>query len=348
MITKKINSINLGLKPTPIHKLENISMEYGCEIYIKRDDLIGVGLGGNKVRKLEYLLKDAKDKGAKVVYTNGALQTNHGMLTATCASKLGMKCLLFLKKDDKKEIETLSGNLLLDEYIGCDVIFLDVSNISDSNEANLKFNEEIEKHIEEYKEKHSLKDEEVYNIPFGGSTPLGILGYSECIKEIMEQDEGFEYIFSGNGSGGTYGGVFLGCKLYAPNTKAIGVNVMNMPPDKTTFIKGLIDEALNYYNGKVKIDESEMKLLSNSINEGYAIPDQETINFIKKMVRTEGIFLDPVYSGKIFNGALKYIDENLKGSGKKILIIHSGGLPGLFNEPMIDFCSNSSDVLKSK
>lgn len=348
MITKKVNSINLGLKPTPIHKLENISMEYGCEIYIKRDDLIGVGLGGNKVRKLEYLLKDAKDKGAKVVYTNGALQTNHGMLTATCASKLGMKCLLFLKKDDKKEIEKLSGNLLLDEYIGCDVIFLDVSNISDSNEANLKFNEEIERHIEEYKEKHSLKDEEVYNIPFGGSTPLGILGYSECIKEIMEQDKRFEYIFSGNGSGGTYGGVFLGCKLYAPNAKAIGVNVMHMPQDKKTFIKGLIDEALNYYDGKVEIDESEMKLLSNSINEGYAIPDQETINFIKKMARTEGIFLDPVYSGKIFNGALKYIDENLKGSGKKILIIHSGGLPGLFNEPMIDFCSNSSDVLKSK
>lgn len=348
MITKKVNSINLGLKPTPIHKLENISMEYGCEIYIKRDDLIGVGLGGNKVRKLEYLLKDAKDKGAKVVYTNGALQTNHGMLTATCASKLGMKCLLFLKKDDKKEIEKLSGNLLLDEYIGCDVIFLDVSNISDSNEANLKFNEEIEKHIEEYKIKYSLKDEEIYNIPFGGSTPLGILGYSECIKEIMEQDKGFEYIFSGNGSGGTYGGVFLGCKLYAPNAKAIGVNVMDMPPDKTTFIKGLIDEALNYYDVKVEIDESEMKLLSNSINEGYAIPDQETINFIKKMARTEGIFLDPVYSGKIFNGALKYIDENLKGSGKKILIIHSGGLPGLFNEPMIDFCSNSSDVLKSK
>lgn len=348
MITKKVNSINLGLKPTPIHKLENISMEYGCEIYIKRDDLIGVGLGGNKVRKLEYLLKDAKDRGAKVVYTNGALQTNHGMLTATCASKLGMKCLLFLKKDDKKEIEKLSGNLLLDEYIGCDVIFLDVSNISDSNEANLKFNEEIEKHIEEYKEKHSLKDEEVYNIPFGGSTPLGILGYSECIKEIMEQDKGFEYIFSGNGSGGTYGGVFLGCKLYAPNAKAIGVNVMHMPQDKKTFIKGLIDEALNYYDVKVEIDESEMKLLSNSINEGYAIPDQETINFIKKMARTEGIFLDPVYSGKIFNGALKYIDENLKGSGKKILIIHSGGLPGLFNEPMIDFCSNSSDILKSK
>ena len=348
MITKKVNSINLGLKPTPIQKLENISMEYGCEIYIKRDDLIGVGLGGNKVRKLEYLLKDAKDRGAKVVYTNGALQTNHGMLTATCASKLGMKCLLFLKKDDKKEIEKLSGNLLLDEYIGCDVIFLDVSNISDSNEANLKFNEEIEKHIEEYKIKYSLKDEEIYNIPFGGSTPLGILGYSECIKEIMEQDKGFEYIFSGNGSGGTYGGVFLGCKLYAPNTKAIGVNVMDMPQDKKTFIKGLIDEALNYYDVKVEIDESEMKLLSNSINEGYAIPDQETIIFIKKMARTEGIFLDPVYSGKIFNGALKYIDEKLKGSGKKILIIHSGGLPGLFNEPMIDFCSNRSDVLKSK
>lgn len=348
MITKKVDCINLGIKPTPIQKLENISKEYGCEIYIKRDDLIGVGLGGNKVRKLEYLLKEAKDRGAKVVYTNGALQTNHGMLTATCASKLGMKCLLFLKKEDEREIEKLSGNLLLDDYIGCDVTFIDLSNISDSAKANEKFNEEIEKHIEEYKAKHSLKDEEVYNIPFGGSTPLGILGYSECIKEIMEQDSDFEYIFSGNGSGGTYGGVFLGCKLYAPNTTAIGVNVMNMPPDKRTFIKGLIDEALNYYDGKVQIDESEMKLLSNSINEGYAIPDQETINFIKKMARSEGIFLDPVYSGKIFNGALKYIEENLKDSGKKILIIHSGGLPGLFNEPMVDFCSKSSEVLKIK
>ena len=127
-----VNKKEFLLTPTPIQKLEQFSKELGCQIYVKRDDLLGVGFGGNKLRKLEYLLGDAESKNAKLIVTSGSLQTNHGMLTALSATKMGFHCLLFLLIEESDAQSVLSGNVLLDDYIGCDLEFVDVSEIMES------------------------------------------------------------------------------------------------------------------------------------------------------------------------------------------------------------------------
>ena len=215
--------MNLTLKPTPIQRLNRISKEYGCNIFIKRDDLLGVGFGGNKLRKLEYILADAQKKKAKVIVASGSLQTNHGMLTALSASKTGMQCVLFLLIEESDEEQYLSGNLLLDDYIGCEIVFVDVADIMEDPELTVSekdrrsqevLDEAVSRKMTVYMKEHQYTEKDVYYVRSAGSTPVGICGYVDCVKEIAEQTQlKFKYIFSGNGSGGTYGGTLLGTKL---------------------------------------------------------------------------------------------------------------------------------------
>lgn len=198
--------VELGVLPTPLYKLENLSRETGKNIYIKRDDMIGVALGGNKVRKLEFLLADAKEKGVDVVFTAGGAQSNHAMLTAACASRLGMRAVLVLKKRG----ELAGGNQILNKIFGAEVCFVDTDSYEDV-----------------YAQMHRMMEQEKqqghtpYFIPVGGSVPLGSLGYVNCAHEIAQQAEQmnvhFDSIVSATGSGGTYAGLTYGAKLYMPS-----------------------------------------------------------------------------------------------------------------------------------
>ena len=161
--------IPLAVLPTPIQKLENISRILGTNVYIKRDDMTGIGLGGNKVRKLEFLLADAKNKGAEIVFTTGGAQSNHAMLTAACCKKLGMTPILILKK---RGVTDRKGNILLEYLMNTDVRFLDTGDSADV-----------------YREMDRVGQESgkvYYKIPTGGSNALGALGYVNCVKEISE------------------------------------------------------------------------------------------------------------------------------------------------------------------
>lgn len=346
---------NFLLTPTPIQELLSFSKELGCQIHVKRDDLLGVGFGGNKLRKLEYLLADAEKKKAKLIVTSGSLQTNHGMLTALCSVKAGLPCLLMLLIEESSIQPVLSGNLLLDDYIGCDLEFLDVSDIMGDaelsvNEKDNRVSERLEacvrKKLPLYLEKYKISEKEVYRISSAGSTPVGMQGYINCIREIAGQSkEHYDYIFCGNGSGGTYGGMLLGAKLYMPHTRVIGVAIEEMNPDKPQFILKLIHQTEKLMGISEQIVSEDIEIIQNSVNKGYAVPDEETMDIIEMFAQREGFFLDPVYTGKIFNGSLKYIQENLRGSGKNILILHSGGAPGLFNENMICYRNQRSSVV---
>lgn len=341
--------------PSPIHKLDAVSRDYGCSIYIKRDDLIGVGLGGNKVRKLEYLLADAIKSKCRLIVTSGSLQTNHGMLTALCASKLGLYCVLFLLIEESKCSRNLSGNLILDEFTGCDVEFVYVADIMENNDLTTQEKDYLsgerlahckKQRLASYLSNYGLTEEDVYYINSAGSMPLGVLGYVDCIKEIKEQtNESFDYIFCGNGSGGTFAGMWLGTYIYMPNTKVIAANIEEMSRDKPGFIVDLIKSAAQLLEQHVEVSVNNLEILSNSLGVGYAKPDDETMKVIEYVARKEGIFLDPVYTGKIFNGALKYIETRLKFSGKHILLLHSGGIPGIYNENMLLYKSKSSALL---
>ena len=209
--------VTLGVFPTPIQKLDNISKLLHTNVFIKRDDLTGLGLGGNKVRKLEYLLADAKEKGAEVVFTTGGAQSNHAMLTAAAAGKMGMKPILILKK---RGVTERLGNQLLEHLMGTEVVFMDTDDYADI-----------------YAEMDRMGCQlgvPYYKIPCGGSNALGALGYVDCAREIGEQGIHFDHIVCAEGSGGTMAGMALGAKLFLPGTKVHGMMVDTDPFDQIT------------------------------------------------------------------------------------------------------------------
>ena len=303
--------IPLGVLPTPIQKLENISRILGTNVYIKRDDMTGIGLGGNKVRKLEFLLADAKNKGAEIVFTTGGAQSNHAMLTAACCKKLGMTPILILKK---RGVTDRKGNILLEYLMNTDVRFLDTG---DSQEV--------------YKEMDRVGQESgkvYYKIPTGGSNALGALGYVNCVKEISEQtDIKFDYICCAEGSGGTHAGVAMGAKLFMPETKVIGMMVDTDPFEEitTNIMKGLAE--LLELDFVPTVDDVH---LVDVCGDGYAIPSPEGNAAIRMMAENEGLFLDPVYTGKAFGGLIKMAKEGKFKPDDNILYMYSGGAGGLF------------------
>ncbi|MBQ3660643.1 MAG: D-cysteine desulfhydrase family protein, partial [Firmicutes bacterium] len=303
--------IPLAVLPTPIQKLENISRILGTNVYIKRDDMTGIGLGGNKVRKLEFLLADAKNKGAEIVFTTGGAQSNHAMLTAACCKKLGLTPILILKK---RGVTDRKGNILLEYLMNTDVRFLDTSDSADV-----------------YREMDRVGQESgkvYYKIPTGGSNALGALGYVNCVKEISEQtDIKFDYICCAEGSGGTHAGVAMGAKLFMPETKVIGMMVDTDPFEEitTNIMKGLAE--LLELDFVPTVDDVH---LVDVCGEGYAIASPEGNAAIRMMAENEGLFLDPVYTGKAFGGLIKMAREGKFGPDDNILYLYSGGAGGLF------------------
>ena len=303
--------IPLAVLPTPIQKLENISRILGTNVYIKRDDMTGIGLGGNKVRKLEFLLADAKNKGAEIVFTTGGAQSNHAMLTAACCKKLGMTPILILKK---RGVTDRKGNILLEYLMNTDVRFLDTGDSADV-----------------YREMDRVGQESgkvYYKIPTGGSNAIGALGYVNCVKEISEQtDIKFDYICCAEGSGGTHAGVAMGAKLFMPETKVIGMMVDTDPFEEitTNIMKGLAE--LLELDFVPTVDDVH---LVDVCGAGYAIPSPEGNEAIRMMAENEGLFLDPVYTGKAFGGLIKMAREGKFGPDDNILYLYSGGAGGLF------------------
>ena len=302
--------IRLGLLPTPIHKLDNISRLLGKNVYIKRDDLTGLGLGGNKIRKLEFLLADAKAQGAEIVFTTGGAQSNHAMLTAAAAGKLGMKAILVLKK---RGVTDRVGNQLLEHLMGTDVRFVDTDDYADIYDEMDRIGKELGKPY--------------YKIPCGGSNALGALGYVECAREIAGQGLHFDHIFCAEGSGGTMAGLALGAKLFLPGTTVHGMMVDTDPFDQIT--PALMREAAALLEVSPEITPEDYPL-RDMCGPGYAIASEAGNAAVSLMAEQEGIFLDPVYTGKAFAGLLEMAHEGAFSDRDNILFLHSGGAGGLF------------------
>lgn len=308
--------VNLGCWPTPLYKLENISAKYGKNIYIKRDDLCGVALGGNKVRKLEYLLADAKAKGYDTVYTTGGAQSNHAMLTAANAARLGMKCILILKK---RGVTSEKGNIILDRMYGAEVRFMDTDSYDD-----------IYREMEADAARIEKDGHKGYMIPVGGSNPLGSVGYTECVKEIKTQAEALnlkiDKIISATGSGGTTAGLMVGCKLYLPNVDVIGIDVGNDPFEE--ICPELARGAAEIIGCEYEEREGDFRIIVH-YGEAYAVPNPEDTPYILQLAREEGILLDPIYTGKAFAGMLMSIEKG-EIEGDNIVFVHTGGAAALF------------------
>ncbi len=302
--------IRLGLLPTPIHKLDNISTLLGRNIYIKRDDLTGLGLGGNKIRKLEFLLAEAKNQGAEVVFTTGGAQSNHAMLTAAASGKLGMKAILILKQ---RGVTDCVGNLLLEKLMGTEVRFMDTDDYADIYNEMGRIGQD--------------SGRAYYKIPCGGSNALGSLGYVGCAQEIREQGIHFDHLVCAEGSGGTMAGLALGAKLFLPGTKVYGMMVDRDAFDVIT--PALMKEAAALLEEDLDIGEEDFHL-RDLCGPGYAIPSEEGNAAVRLMAEREGLFLDPVYTGKAFAGLIQMAREGAFLETDNVLFLHTGGAGGLF------------------
>ena len=309
--------LSLGIYPTPFCKLEAISARYGRDIYIKRDDLCGVALGGNKVRKLEYLLAKAQADGCDTVFTTGGAQSNHAMLTAACAARLGMDCKLFLKD---RGVTGRRGNLVLDEIYGAPVRLVDTDDYQD-----------IYREMEAEAAGLEARGHRCCRIPLGGSTPLGTLGYAaaarECAVQAMAAGIRVGHLVSATGSGGTTAGLLLGAGLFLPGARVTGMAVDPQPFRET--VLDLAAGAAALLEASFQPQEKDLQIL-DCAGPGYAVPDPAATPAILELARTEGILLDPVYTGKAWAGLLAQVKAGgFEGEGD-IVFFHTGGAAALF------------------
>ena len=283
---------------------------------MKRDDLTGVELSGNKVRKLEYLLGDAKNKKAEYIFTCGGEQSNHARATVFAAAQLGFKSRIFLWGRERKSAE---GNLFMNKFLNTEIVYLDKKqywNVSDIMAAE--------------KRKLEKKRIKVYTIPEGGSSALGIWGYIDFANELKKQADlkSFNAVLTAAGSGGTAAGLLIGLKLLGINKKIFAVNVLYSKHQIEEKIVNLVEDCLKKFNIKKKINLNDLEILDGYSLEGYKNIDKEKIDLIREFARSTGIILDPAYTGKAF-----FAFNKLFLKGKKnctVLFLHSGGLFGVF------------------
>ena len=304
--------ISLAQIPTP---LQEIKFD-GKSFFIKRDDLTGSELSGNKVRKLEYILADAKGKKADIIFTCGGDQSNHARATTIAAKKIGLNTKLFLWG---KEVRNANGNLFLNKMYGAEIEYLNKSEYEKVND--MMFDERL-----------SLlkKKKNAYVLPEGGSTTLGIWGYVNFVDELKNQVnlKTINSIVAASGSGGTAAGMLAGIALNNINVKIVAVNVLYSKEEIRKKILQLAEGCILDYKLNCKINPDNLVILDGYSKEGYKNITQSKIKLIKKFATETGILFDPAYTGKTFTA---YYENYLKpGKGNKNIFVHTGGLFGVF------------------
>lgn len=305
---------------TPIVHAENISKDTGINLYIKRDDLSGLALGGNKTRKLEFIMGHALKQKYDTVITAGALHSNHALQTAAAAKKLGMDAVLVLRGNKENK-----GNYFMDKIIDADTR---VYNVNTSKELKI-FMSQIQQELR-------AKGKNPLIIPVGGSDPIGALGYIDAAIEITDQCKhqnlDFDYVVSATSSGGTQAGIIIGYKMLAPSVKVLNIGVGDPREELLGDVYRLVKETLNILNIKEEII-NEKEIESNTVDGygfgGYGTIVPEVIDSIRYVAKQEGIYLDPVYTGKAFYGLMDIVKRKVIPKGSKVLL-HTGGLGGLF------------------
>ncbi len=313
--------LNLANLPTKIFKADSISDSLGVNIYIKRDDQTGSEISGNKIRKLEYSLKQALDMGATTVITTGGIQSNHCRATTAAATMLGLKVVLLLRISEEPVIE---GNFFLNKLFGAEIVYCNPQEYRESRgEIMLRIATE-----------KSSMGESCYIIPEGASNGIGALGYFSAMEEIMRQESEMNTVFDtivvAVGSGGTYSGLCLANKFFNLNKRVVGFAVCDTSEYFTERIDLINREALPLLGKEIDISISDIEINDKYTGIGYALSSDEELEFIKKIAVTEALVLDPVYTAKAMYGLYNEIKSDNFKSSDNILFIHTGGLFGLF------------------
>lgn len=318
-----MNKLHLANLPTPIQKLECLSKETGVDIYLKRDDYTGLEISGNKVRKLEYSFAEAISLGCDHVITCGGIQSNHARATAMVARRLGMSSTMVLRG---KEEDSHEGNPFLSRMIGAEFSFITPEEYRDERE-------EIMKVIAEDLRKRGKK---AYIIPEGASNAVGSLGYRNAYEEILSQERelglNFDRIVLAVGSGGTFAGLNYANLESGKSLRITGINVCDDADFFRRKAKSLIDEMNSYTKKDISVREEDLHVIDGYVGLGYAISREEELRSILHVARTQGVILDPVYTGKAMHGLLEEIKKGCMKAGETILFVHTGGMFGWTRE----------------
>lgn len=318
MYTSRFSKTPLGVFPTPVTQLGRLSDQLdGPRIFIKRDDLTGLALGGNKTRKLETILGDALAQGCDTIITAGAAQSNHCRQTSAAAAKLNLECHLILGGEQPEKI---TGNLLLDKIFGCHIHW---------GGANRKGED-----IPELVEQLIALGKKPYIVPYGGSNELGAIAFIDALEELLNQtDEAFTHIVFASSSGGTHAGLMLGKYIFKKDFELVGISIDKDEIDDKALdqhIISLANKAAKLIGLKTSFSDKDLTLNTDYIGEGYGMVGALENEAIKLTAQLEGILLDPVYTGRAMGGLINMIRTGQLGKEANVLFWHTGGAPALF------------------
>ena len=306
--------LNLAHLPTPIEYLQHVSARLGGpRILVKRDDQTGLAFGGNKTRKLEFLLADARAQGAKTLITAGAVQSNHCRQTAAAAAAYGLDCILVLAGEPPKQP---SGNFLLDQLLGAEIIW-------GKWETRHRDLQDAFEHAQE-------AGRRPYLVPYGGSNAIGAAAYAAAIREMLEQNTTPDWIVFASSSGGTQAGLVAGAALYGFDGKILGISIDEPENVLKERVAALASDVAAHLGSEVTFSPEEILVNAAYAAPGYGVLTDRERRAIRLFAQTEGLLLDPVYTGRAAAGLLDLIHQGFFGSNDTVLFWHTGGTPGLF------------------
>ncbi|MEP1444927.1 MAG: D-cysteine desulfhydrase family protein [Paraglaciecola sp.] len=319
MNIKHFEKTSLGFFPTPLVELSNLSHFLdGPQIFMKRDDLTGLALGGNKTRKLEYILADALQQGCDTIITAGAAQSNHCRQTAAAAAKLNLECHLLLGGEAPTETQ---GNLLLDQLFGSHIHW------TGSNRKG----QDIPRIFSQLQ----AEGKKPYIVPYGGSNELGALSFIDAVAELQQQntDVEFSHVIFASSSGGTHAGLILGKEIYKQTFDLIGINIDKEANSDLPF-EQQIAQLVNTTAEKIGLDYQfqphQLILNADYVGGGYGVIGQQEKEAISLTAKHEGILLDPVYTARAMSGLIDLVRSGKLTKNDKVLFWHTGGAPSLF------------------
>jgi len=322
----RVPHCNLGTYPTPIVRLERLSLELNRTVFVKRDDTLGPAAGGNKTRKLEFLLADALKMGATTVSTVGGPQSNHARLTAASARMLGLECHLLLFGSEPK---LTTGNLLLDRLVGAHLHFIPPGPIA----AGPCAFETLDTYV---RAEATKRIGDHYHVPLGGSNGLGSLGYVRAALEIEKQAQAAgiadAWIVVATGSGGTLAGLLAGLRTIGSSLRVVGIDVASIWSNYPELVARMANDSLEILDIPERVAAADVAIIEDTyVGRGYAVPTKEGSAAIERVAQSEGILLDPTYTGKAFGGLLDLHATGHFGDDQPVIFWHTGGLPGIFS-----------------
>jgi len=313
--------------PTPVEELPRLSKALGGpRILVKRDDQTGLAFGGNKTRKLEFLVAEAEEQGADVLISAGAIQSNHCRQTAAAAAKFGLRCILVLTG---LKPEGATANLLLDQLFGAEIVT--VADRLDRDRV-----------LQETRDAASARGERPYLVPYGGSSPTGALGYAFAIEELLEQQVAADWIVFGTSSGGTHAGLVLGQRRFGYGGRILGISIDESEEWLQRTVSKLASEASARLGHRLDFADDDVLASADYCKAGYGVVTQAETEAIGLFATTEGLLLDPVYTGRAAAGMIDLIRRGFFKKSDTVLFWHTGGQPALFADRYAELMSKAA------